>query len=258
MIYVYGNSFTSIDKESFRGIMSHFKIAGDKVQFVDLDHEDINLEGKNFILTVDRALQKVTRALVNGGKYKPTELLGKDVVDPIRGFHLFNIPLTISEMRGSIEDKTLTKNKLDLLVKFYNEFFPFDDEIPDIVNTVEANVPAIESKTATYSPSAVRMSGSLGEVPVDVRRCLDGLCEHVNLADNGLGKSLSKYEKFVLMTPGGTIGVYPNNRINEDDQYNVKITFKDLVALLKICVYLDVGTITFGPRNGVDVFDQDS
>ncbi len=259
MIYVYGNSFTSMDKENFRKIMTHFQVEGDRVQFVDLDHEDVNMEGKNFVLTVDRALIKVTRALTNAGTYKPTELLGRDVVDPGRGFHLFNIPLTINEMMGAREDKLLTKQKLDQLMKYYKDFFPIDDPIPDMtrkeVTNVEAPVPAKEEVTKAKFDSpgvAVATKSELDEVPVDVNECLNALFEHVNVADAGLGKSLSKYEKFTLTTGSGELQVYPTNRIPEKDE-GLKITFKDLVTVLKVGVHLNAGTITFGAKNGTDV-----
>jgi len=263
-----------MDKSNFRMIMTHFQIEPEKIQFVDLDHEDVDLREKHFVLTTDRSLIKVTRALIAAGTYKATELLGRDVVDPTRGFHLFNIPITVNDMMGSMEDKMLTKAKLDQLVKYYKNYFPFDDALPDMtagpsdngavedvsvngskVENVEQPLPeAIEPVVTKAMVEKAPINTELGDIPIDVNECLNALYEHVNLADNGLGKSLSKYEKFTLSTGSGDLTVYPTNRVPEADE-GLKITFKDLVTVLKVSVHLNAGTITFGEKNGTNISD---
>lgn len=271
MLYVYGGKFESIDKDNLRMILGHAGVEPHRIRFVDLSCEDVDIEGRNCVLTIGSSFRPVSRAIVAAGLYKYADLLG-DVIDRDNKFFLFNLPMEVAQMMSNDEDKQFAWDKISNMATGFNTWYPFDDPIPDMTNNKVVNVeppapveeePKKEVKTEVASePTPVvstpakavsaPVSSELGDIDIDVKECLNALFEHVNLTDQGLGKSLSKYEKFTLHTPSGELHVYPTNRIPESDQ-GFKVTFKDLVSILRAGIQLNAGTVTLEDKNGSEV-----
>lgn len=50
MIYIVHKALTSADKQAFLKILSYAKIKEDDLKFIDISCEDLDLDGKNFVL----------------------------------------------------------------------------------------------------------------------------------------------------------------------------------------------------------------
>lgn len=237
-------------------ILGHAKFEEHQLRFVDLEHEDPNIERAKCILTTGKTIQKVTRAIIATGKYKAQQLLS-DVVDKESGFTLFNIPLEVNAM-ASADEKMYVWNKIQQLAAVYHEIIPFEDELP--VMTEEKQEVVVESKPEEScaqemtppEPARAPIAQELGEIDLNVMECLNALFEHVSLGGQDIGKSLSKYEKFTMHTGSGDLQIYPTNRIPEQDE-GFKLSFKDFLVLLKSGIQINAGTITMEQRNGSSV-----
>lgn len=287
MLFIYGHDLSPIDKEGLKMILGHAGIRDYEIRFVDLNHEDPDVEKRKCILCTGRSLKAVSSAIKETGAYTFAQLLG-DVIDPDNNFMLFNIGIDVIQMiSGSSEDKAFTWSKIQQVAQYYRQMVPFNDPLPEIesnpkvespvqdvvpeqqdtpISTVSSEKTHLstignteepqetakeESTTEAKEVSTSEVVGNTGEININVMECLNALYEHVNLVDPGLGNSLSKYQKFTLHTSGGDMNVYPTNRLGKDDGF--KITFKDLMLVLKASIQMNAGSITFESKSGTEV-----
>jgi hypothetical protein len=254
MLYICSDNISDIDRGIFEKILEMAKIKSHEVRFVDLAHEDPEMLNKSAVVAVGTiGIRAVIKDLTASKMYTASQLVGKDVVDTENNFFVYNIPITFTDMMGAEEDKMMVWHKVSQMAEIYRDWFPFNDSIEDIVVAPPAKAEAAVAEAAVAVPEAPILR-TLGEVPMDVNQVLNALFEHVNLTDPSLGKSLGKYEKFTLHTDSGDLNVYPTNRIPEKED-GFKISFKDLVTLVKLSVSVDCGTITFEKKDGDAVSD---
>lgn len=255
MLYVFGNGFTTIDKDGLKMILNHAGIKEFEVGFIDLNYEDPGVEKKRAILCVDKSLRAVKNAIKESGAYTHAQLL-TDVVDPQAGFVMVNIPIPVTTMlAGSPEDKAFTWEKIKLLAQHYREIYPFNDSLDCInndFNQVVSSIPETPTNHTDKVEAVIKNVTELDTINLNVLECFNALYEQVNLLDPGFGMSLSKYEKFTLHTSGGDLTIYPTNRISKTDS-GFKITFKDFLAVLKAGIQMNAGSITFESKTGAEV-----
>lgn len=258
MLYVYSNGISEVDRNNFGHIMSYTQVQQHEIRYVDLNYEDVKIEEKGCVIAVGTvAIKAVIADLAKKKIYSATQLVGKDCIDEARKFFLYCIPQTFTEMISTQEDKDQVWAKLTHMEQVYREWVPFNDPIPNLgeeAPVIEDTTGETTNKDTTATPvdTGPVEEFSPEEVGLNVLEVLNALFEHVSLTDAGLGKSLSKYEKFTLKTSSGDLDVYPTNRMPKDGT-GFQICFKDLVTLVKLGVQVNARTITFEAKDGAIV-----
>lgn len=260
MLYICSDNITDIDRGIIEKILAMAKIEPHEIRYVDLAHEDPDMQNKSAVLAVGTTgIRSVIKDLTKSKMYTASQLVGKDVVDRENNFFVYNVPISFTDMMGLEEDKLMVWHKISQMATIYREWYPFNDNI-EAISEIKKEAPAVEKEQSpkvemvpTETPE-VQIIRTLGDTPLNVMEVLNALFEHVNLTDPGLGKSLGKYEKFTLHTESGDLNVYPTNRIPEKEE-GFKISFKDLVTLIKLSVSVDCGTITFEKKDGDAIGD---
>ncbi len=281
MFYVFGNNIQSHDRSTMVMILGHANIQQKDIRFVDLDHEEPDVNKFSVALCTGSSLKIVARALSKAGKYRPQDLIGQDVVDEANAFALYNIGMNINEIVLNDENKAYVWSKVSSISEYYQKWFPFNDELPDmstgskeepstdteakeakevkeITETVTDNpafdYQATETKASDNNTQNVQVventeGQDLGEISIEVKEVMAQLFEQVKLTDPSLGKSLAQYDVLTFKNGNAELRVYPTNRIPEKDP-GLKISLKDLVSIIRAAEVLDSGIISFRKKEG--------
>jgi len=239
MLNIIGYEFNQLDKDTIKMIFKHAGMDEKELHLIDLKHEDPDLDSIDATFAVGKvAIRMVVRGLVKSGKIGQSAFVGNDMYNKESKFLFINVGVNISEIMTSQENKDFVWEKVQSMVKYYKDIFPYK-QIAELDTAIveqdidNQDVPIVTSDdNATYSVSEI----------------LQSLYDRVNIADPGLTKSLSKYEKFILRTTTGELSVYPTNRIPVDEE-GFFISLKDLVVLLKFSVIINTECITLSKEN---------
>jgi hypothetical protein len=265
MLFIYGTNLSALDKSSLKKILGHAGISEERLCFVDTAYEDLNVgRGKCFLGVGKQAVRLLARALIEEGCFKTTDFFGNDLLDVNSGFFFYNVGLEVTEIMASQENKDVIWDKAQQIAKYYLDWYPFDDPLPEFKPEpklepepeikVEAPVqPEVVTSVVEQEVIVVKAQTvqSVTSVEFSTLEMLNALYAHVTVTDPGLGKSLAKYEKFTLETSTGILTVFPTTRIPEDVENS--FSFKDLIILLRSAVFLKSDTITMEKANGTSV-----
>ena len=253
MIYVniYGRNFEYEEKNFLYKIFGFINVPKGMIKFVDMETMKPNPESL-INVCLENTHVDFSRALINSGKFHAKDLLSGNSINDEMKFIMIKIPMSPSEIQLTQENKAYTWNKL-LELKGYLEKYGYLDNKGE-----EENESASESEEEKHSTSEDSVSNytedatlpraedkSEKTVIVDAEKVLNRIVEELKLSDASLGKSLRLVNKITMESENGSfINIYPSNVIKDDDE-GIGISFKDMLAVVKMSLIVGSNTIKF-------------
>mgnify|MGYP003582490194 FL=1 len=278
-LYIYGKNFSLSDKEFILSVLSYAGIEKGFVKFIDLtSHDPIN---SRISLCFDNTHSSVARTIVNSGTLSFKDFLSGNTVSKDLKFIFFSLPISIPECRSTEKNKDYLWDKVCKLASYMKEY----GYIPDDTSGAEEETSVVEeaveeepelsksdlekefyaAKTLSSETKekarqtvlkktedeekeikAFHTSDTLeSSISIDVQKLLNEIVDKMSVSDASLGKSLSLTKKVTFENDDGVvINVFPTNRIDNNSD-GLNMSFKDMVATIKMAIVLDSKKITF-------------
>ena len=242
-VYISGGN--DIDIECIHKMFSSVKIEPYLYQIIDIDKvQDFPIDDNNMFVFGKSVIKSVVNKLVEAEILPPKLYKGSPLVDPESQFFFYAIGLTVSEIMAKEDNKLFTYKLLLDLASYYKEWFPINDELPNMLseNKVDSPLNAVETDNSS-------LDTNISPGQISTYDLVTKLVEMVDFSDVNLGKSLSKFDKIQLETSSGiTLNVLPTFRENSKDEDTpgiINITYKDLLSLLKVVLLTGTKSIEF-------------
>ena len=261
LINIYAKDISLEDKNFIYMAFGHAGITQGMIKFCDLN--SMQPQSKSISFCFGGAHNDIARAIVNSGKLSIRDFLSADVFSDAFNLIFISIPVSIKESSVTRDNKAYLWNKILLLAQKMKEYGYWNVEGSNRENVngvpAEQSTAPEDSHYDTSTEEAINISNAEASsvaqdsvqsskeraAELNVDELLNGVISGIAASDSAIGKSLSSYSRVSFTTKDGLpVNIYPTNRISSDDD-GVKMSFKDVIVLLKMAILAETQTITF-------------